>query len=92
MQARKMGIKTVAVYSDVDMNSLHVKMADESICIGPAHSSQSYLSIPNIIKAAKDTQSQVYFAFILVTKRLFIQDTDSYPKTLHSSKPCMTTT
>ncbi len=49
---REMGIKTVAVYSDADRESLHVKMADESVCIGGAHPGQSYLNIPNIISAA----------------------------------------
>jgi len=50
---RELGIGTVAVYSDVDASSLHVRYADESICIGPAASSSSYLSIPNIISAAE---------------------------------------
>ncbi|HJR07002.1 MAG TPA: acetyl-CoA carboxylase biotin carboxylase subunit [Pyrinomonadaceae bacterium] len=50
---KEMGIKTVAVYSQADRDSLHVRFADESICIGPAPSSQSYLSIPAIISAAE---------------------------------------
>jgi len=54
---REMSIKTVAVYSTVDKESLHVKFADEAICIGPAPSSQSYLSIPNIIAAAEITNA-----------------------------------
>jgi acetyl-CoA carboxylase biotin carboxylase subunit len=49
---REMGIKTVAVYSEADRESLHVKLADESVCIGGAHPTQSYLNIPNIISAA----------------------------------------
>jgi len=49
---REMGISTVAVYSAADKESLHTKMADEAICIGPAPSSQSYLNMPNIISAA----------------------------------------
>lgn len=49
---KDLDIKTVAVYSQADKNSLHVKYADESYCIGPATVSQSYLNIPNIISAA----------------------------------------
>ncbi len=49
---REMGIKSVAVYSEGDRNSLHVRMADESVCIGPAPSKESYLKIDNIISAA----------------------------------------
>ena len=52
---RELGIKTVAVYSEADKNSLHVKFADECICIGPAHSYKSYLHIPSIIAAAEIT-------------------------------------
>ena len=52
---RKMGIKTVAVYSDADANSLFVQMADEAVNIGHSPSSQSYLSIPNIMAAIKKT-------------------------------------
>ena len=50
---RELGIGTVAVYSEADVSSLHVRFADESICIGPPPSSNSYLSIPNIISAAE---------------------------------------
>ncbi len=50
---RELGIGTVAIYSEADVNSLHVRFADESICIGPPPSSKSYLSIPNIISAAE---------------------------------------
>ncbi|HWJ03218.1 MAG TPA: acetyl-CoA carboxylase biotin carboxylase subunit [Verrucomicrobiae bacterium] len=50
---REMDIKTVAVYSQADRNSLHVREADEAFCIGPAQSSKSYLHIPNIISAAE---------------------------------------
>jgi acetyl-CoA carboxylase, biotin carboxylase subunit len=52
---REMGIKTVAVYSTADRESLHVKFADEAVCIGPPPSRQSYLSIQNIISAAEVT-------------------------------------
>lgn len=52
--ARNMGIKTVAVYSEADRNSPHVKFADEAVCIGPPPSNESYLLGDNIIKVAKD--------------------------------------
>ena len=50
---KEMGIKTVAVHSDVDRDSLHVRFADEAACIGPAPSAQSYLNIPSIISTAE---------------------------------------
>ncbi len=53
--AKELGIKTVAVYSEADRNSLHVRFADEAICIGPAKSSRSYLDIPAVISAAEIT-------------------------------------
>ncbi|HJO78385.1 MAG TPA: biotin carboxylase N-terminal domain-containing protein, partial [Prochlorococcaceae cyanobacterium Fu_MAG_134] len=49
---RELGIATVAVYSTVDRNALHVQLADEAVCIGEAQSSKSYLNIPNILAAA----------------------------------------
>ena len=54
---REMGIKSVAVYSSADADSLHVKFADEAVCIGPATSTDSYLKIPNIIAAAEITNA-----------------------------------
>jgi acetyl-CoA carboxylase biotin carboxylase subunit len=54
---KEMGIKTVAVYSTADKESLHVKFADEAVCIGPPPSKQSYLNIPNIIAAAEITNA-----------------------------------
>jgi len=54
---KEMGIKTVAVYSTADKDSLPVRFADEAVCIGPPVSSQSYLSIPNIIAAAEITNA-----------------------------------
>lgn len=54
---REMGISTVAVYSEADKESLHVKFADEAVCIGPAVSSESYLNIKNIISAAEITNA-----------------------------------
>lgn len=53
--AREMGIKTVAVYSSADKDSLHVKFADEAICIGPPESSKSYINIPHIMSAIELT-------------------------------------
>jgi acetyl-CoA carboxylase biotin carboxylase subunit len=52
---RELGIKTVAVYSDADANSLHVRFADEDVCIGPPRAAESYLSVPAIISAAEVT-------------------------------------
>ncbi len=54
---KEMGIQTVAVYSTADKDSLHVKFADEAVCIGPQASSESYLNIPNIIAATEITNS-----------------------------------
>ncbi|GAB3538982.1 acetyl-CoA carboxylase biotin carboxylase subunit [Pontibacter brevis] len=54
---KEMGIKTVAVYSTADKESLHVRFADEAVCIGPPASAQSYLNIPNIIAAAEITNA-----------------------------------
>jgi propionyl-CoA carboxylase alpha chain len=55
---QRMGIKTVAVYSDADAEALHVRMADEAINIGPAPSAQSYLKIDAIVKACKKTKAE----------------------------------
>ncbi|QTE21764.1 acetyl-CoA carboxylase biotin carboxylase subunit [Polaribacter cellanae] len=54
---KEMGIKTVAVYSTADAESLHVRFADEAVCIGPPSSSESYLKMPNIIAAAEITNA-----------------------------------
>src|ERR1700688_1263453 len=50
---KELGIPTVAVYSEPDRNSLHVRFADAAVCIGPARSSESYLNIPHVISAAE---------------------------------------
>ena len=55
---REMGIKTVAVHSEADTEAKYVKLADESVCIGPAPSEKSYLNIPAIISAAEVTDSE----------------------------------
>ena len=56
--ARKMGIKTVAIYSDVDKNELHVQTADEAVRIGPAPANQSYIVIDNVMQAIQQTGAQ----------------------------------
>src|ERR1700761_5420879 len=50
---KEMGVRTVAVYSTADRNSLHVRFADEAICIGPPRSAESYLNVPAVISAAE---------------------------------------
>jgi acetyl-CoA carboxylase, biotin carboxylase subunit len=55
---QELGIRSVAVYSEADATSLHLKLADERVCIGPAISARSYLSIPAILKAARDTGAE----------------------------------
>src|SRR4030088_664560 len=56
---REMGIRTVAVYSEADRNSLHVRFADEAICIGPPRSADSYLNVPAVISAAEIADVEV---------------------------------
>ncbi|MGQ9802004.1 MAG: acetyl-CoA carboxylase biotin carboxylase subunit [Candidatus Saccharicenans sp.] len=55
---KELGIKTVAVFSEADRNSLHAMLADESVCIGPAKASDSYMNIPNILSAAEITGAE----------------------------------
>lgn len=55
--ARELGVKTVAVYSEADRDSLHVRFADEAVCIGPPPSKESYLNIPRLIAAAEVTDA-----------------------------------
>ena len=52
---RELGIRTVAVHSQVDRDLMHVRLADEAVCIGPNPSAQSYLNVPSIISAAERT-------------------------------------
>ncbi|PYV18041.1 MAG: hypothetical protein DMG21_06425 [Acidobacteria bacterium] len=56
--SKELGIKTVAVYSEADRQSLHVRFADEAVCIGPAKSSESYLNVASIISAAEITNAE----------------------------------
>lgn len=55
---REMGIKTVVVHSEADREAKYVKLSDESVCIGPAPSAQSYLNVPALIAAAEVTDAQ----------------------------------
>ena len=55
---RELGIKPVAIYSEADVESLHVRVADEAVCVGPAASNQSYLNIDAIIAAAKAVNAE----------------------------------
>ena len=55
---KEMGISTVAVHSTADVDAMHVRMADESVCIGPPPSNKSYLSIPAIISACEVTGAE----------------------------------
>ena len=55
---RELGVKTVAVHSEVDGESLHVRFADEAVCIGPAAAARSYLNAPQIIAAAEITGAE----------------------------------
>src|SRR5579864_992495 len=59
---RKMGILSVAVYSEADRHSLHVEHADESVCIGPPQPAQSYLAIPKLLEAAHQTEAEAIHA------------------------------
>ncbi len=71
--AKELGIKTVAVYSEPDRNSLHTFLADEKICIGPAKASESYLNIPNILSAADITKADAIhpgYGFLAENPRL----------------------
>src|SRR5271157_5450441 len=55
---KEMGISTVAVHSEADASAMHVRLADESVCIGPASAAKSYLNIPSIIAACEITGAQ----------------------------------
>uniref|UniRef100_A0A9J7ZFJ3 Propionyl-CoA carboxylase alpha chain, mitochondrial n=2 Tax=Cyprinus carpio TaxID=7962 RepID=A0A9J7ZFJ3_CYPCA len=68
---KKMGIKTVAVHSDVDSSAVHVKMADEAVCVGPAPTSKSYLNMDAIMNAVKQTGAQAVHMHLL-SKVMFI--------------------
>jgi acetyl-CoA carboxylase biotin carboxylase subunit len=85
---KEMGIKTVAVYSTADKDSLPVRFADEAVCIGPPVSSQSYLSIPNIIAAAEITNADAIhpgYGFLSENER-FAKNTVLSLSVLYQSK------
>ena len=86
---RELGIKTVAVYSEADENSLHVRFADEDICIGPARSSDSYLNVPAIISAAEITGADALHPGlrIPVGERLPRRSLRGVPHPLHRARP-----
>jgi len=75
--ARKMGIKTVAVYSDADRDALHVEMADEAVHIGPAVAAESYLVIDKIIAACKQTGAEAVHPGYG-----FLSEREAFPKAL----------
>ena len=68
---KEMGISTVAVYSTIDKESLHVKFADEAVCIGPPNSKDSYLNIPKIIAAAR---KKFLFKLFIMSSEKFTLD------------------
>ena len=76
---KELGIATVAVYSEADRNALHVRFADEAVCIGPPRSSESYLNIPQVISAAEITNVDAIHPGIRVPfrKRQFCQSVRS---------------
>ena len=76
--ARKMGIKTVAVYSDADREALHVEMADEAVHIGPPQAAQSYLLMDKIIAACKQTGAEAVHPGYG-----FLSERESFPTELH---------
>ncbi|GJE55484.1 MULTISPECIES: acetyl-CoA carboxylase biotin carboxylase subunit [Methylobacterium] len=78
--ARRMGIKTVAVYSDADRDAVHVAMADEAVHIGPASAAESYLVIDKIIDACKQTGAQAVHPGYG-----FLSERESFPKALKAA-------
>jgi propionyl-CoA carboxylase alpha chain len=78
--ARRMGIKTVAVYSDADRDAVHVAMADEAVHIGPAAAAQSYLVIEKIVEACKQTGAQAVHPGYG-----FLSEREAFPKALEAA-------
>ena len=84
---RELGIKTVAVYSEADENSLHVRFADEDVCIGPARSADSYLNVPAVISAAEITGADAIHPATASCPRAPISPRSARPATSSSSGP-----
>ncbi|MBE7201934.1 MAG: acetyl/propionyl-CoA carboxylase subunit alpha, partial [Parafilimonas terrae] len=78
--ARRMGIKTVAVFSDADRDAVHVAMADEAVHIGPAAAAQSYLVIEKIVEACKATGAQAVHPGYG-----FLSEREAFPKALEAA-------
>jgi acetyl-CoA carboxylase biotin carboxylase subunit len=82
---RELGIKTVAVYSEADENSLHVRFADEDVCIGPARSAESYLSVPAILSAARSPAPTRFIPAMVFLPRARTSRKSAKPATSSSS-------
>src|SRR5258708_31645358 len=80
--ARRMGIKTVAVYSDADADALHVRTADEAVRIGPPASSESYLRADRIIEACRRTGAQAVHP-----RYGFLSEKAGFPEALQAAGP-----
>src|SRR6201991_1932316 len=78
--ARRMGIETVAVYSEADRDALHVEMADEAVLIGPPPAAESYLLIEKIVDAAKRTGAQAVHPGYG-----FLSEREAFPKALEAA-------
>src|SRR3989475_10618173 len=95
---KELGIRAVAIYSEADRNSLHVRFADEAICIGPPQLSLSYLSIPAVISAAEIASvDAIHPGYCLLSDNAKLaKASEAYKSTLHrpaphSLSPCATT-
>src|SRR5262245_26302192 len=77
---QELGIRTVAVFSEADRASLHVRLADEAVCIGPAQTQRSYLNMPNIVMAALMTGAEAIHpgTSFLAEKHIFAEICASY--------------
>jgi hypothetical protein len=82
---RELGVETVAVYSEADRESLHVRFADDDVCIGPPPSRQSYLRIPNIIAAAEITGADAIHPVTAFSRRTPSSPIPARPPTSPSS-------
>src|SRR3569833_3403560 len=86
---KEMGISTVAVHSEADAGAMHVRLADESVCIGPAPAAKSYLNIPSIIAACEITGAQAVhpgYGFLSENAR-FAEIVDKHNQTNNKPKP-----